>query len=129
VTALGLLTNSCYGEPMTLRVLALSTLFPDMTRPNFGVFVERQYRELASRDGVEVTMVAPVGIAPWPLSRHRHYAPLAALPREERWRNLSVHRPRFTVIPRLGRLVHHCQHDARGVAAWCVRCTQQNHSM
>jgi teichuronic acid biosynthesis glycosyltransferase TuaC len=87
---------------MTLRVLALSTLFPDMTRPNFGVFVERQYRELASRDGVEVTMVAPVGIAPWPLSRHRHYAPLAALPREERWRNLSVHRPRFTVIPRLG---------------------------
>ena len=25
---------------MTLRVLTLSTLFPDMVRPNFGVFVE-----------------------------------------------------------------------------------------
>lgn len=87
---------------MTLRVLALSTLFPDITRPNFGVFVERQYRELASREGVEVTVVAPVGIAPWPLSRHPHYAPLAALPQEERWRNLTVHRPRFAVIPKLG---------------------------
>ena len=86
---------------MTLRVLALSTLFPDMTRPNFGVFVERQYRELASRDGVDITVIAPIGIAPWPLSRHAHYAPLTALPKMERWRNLTVHRPRFTVIPKL----------------------------
>ena len=27
-----------------LRVLTLSTLFPDATRRNFGVFVERQTR-------------------------------------------------------------------------------------
>ncbi len=86
---------------MTLRVLALSTLFPDMTRPNFGGFVERQYRELASREDVEVTVIAPVGIAPWPLSRHAHYAALTALPQTEHWRNLTVHRPRFTVIPKL----------------------------
>lgn len=86
---------------MTLRILTLSTLFPDMTRPNFGVFVERQCRELASRGGVEVTVIAPVGVAPWPLSLHSHYAPLTALPKAERWRNLTVHRPRFTVIPKL----------------------------
>src|SRR3546814_2296466 len=36
---------------------------------NFGVFVERQARELASRDGVRVTVVAPLGIPPWPLSK------------------------------------------------------------
>ena len=86
---------------MTLRVLTLSTLFPDMTRPNFGVFVERQCRELASRRGVELTVIAPVGIAPWPLSRHPHYAPLGALPQQERWRDLMVYRPRFTVMPKL----------------------------
>lgn len=91
------------GLRMSLRVLTVSTLFPDMTRPNFGVFVERQCRELAGRPGVDVTVVAPVGVAPWPLSRHPHYAPLAALPKEERWRNLAVHRPRFTVIPGAGR--------------------------
>lgn len=87
---------------MSLRVLTLSTLFPDMTRPNFGVFVERQCRELASRDGVDLTVIAPVGVAPWPLSRHPHYAPLAALSAQERWRDLMVYRPRFSVIPKLG---------------------------
>lgn len=75
---------------MVLRVLTLSTLFPDMTRPNFGVFVERQTRELASREGVEVTVVAPIGMAPWPLSRHAHYAALRSLPEQEKWRDLTV---------------------------------------
>jgi teichuronic acid biosynthesis glycosyltransferase TuaC len=31
-----------------LRLLALSTLFPDATRPNFGIFVERQTLGLAA---------------------------------------------------------------------------------
>ena len=48
---------------MTLNVLTLSTLFPDMSRPNFGVFVERQARELASRPDADVTVIAPVGVA------------------------------------------------------------------
>lgn len=87
---------------MALNVLMLSTLFPDMSRPNFGVFVERQARELASRDGVSVTVVAPVGLPPWPLSRAAHYAALRALPRQERWKDLSVHRPRFPIIPKFG---------------------------
>ncbi len=91
---------------MTLRVLTLSTLFPDMTRPNFGIFVERQTRELASREGVDVTVVAPIGIPPWPLSRHLHYAALLNLPVQERWRDLTVHRPRFPVIPKVGGALH-----------------------
>ena len=91
---------------MTLRVLTLSTLFPDMSRPNFGVFVERQVRELASRDGVEVTVVAPIGIAPWPLSRLPQYASLQSLPLEEKWRDLTVHRPRFPILPKVGGRFH-----------------------
>lgn len=87
---------------MALNVLMLSTLFPDMSRPNFGVFVERQARELACREGVSVTVVAPVGLPPWPLSRAAHYAALRALPRQERWKDLSVHRPRFPIIPKFG---------------------------
>ena len=82
-----------------LRVLTLSTLFPDATRPNFGIFVERQTRALAARDGVEVCVVAPVGLPPWPLRRHRHYRALAALPAAETWRGLAVRRPRFTTLP------------------------------
>ena len=87
---------------MTLNVLMLSTLFPDISRPNFGVFVERQARELASRAETDVTVIAPVGLPPWPLSHAGRYAPLRALPRKERWRELTVYRPTFPIIPKFG---------------------------
>lgn len=91
---------------MTLNVLTLSTLFPDMSRPNFGVFVERQARELASRPDVKVTVIAPLGIPPWPLNLSDRYTALQALPRKERWQNMTVYRPRFKVIPKVGARVN-----------------------
>jgi teichuronic acid biosynthesis glycosyltransferase TuaC len=82
-----------------LRVLVLSTLFPDASRPNFGIFVERQSLALASRDDVELQVVAPVGIPPWPLSRLSRYRHLSKLPAREDWKGLPVHRPRFRNWP------------------------------
>lgn len=82
-----------------LRVLTLSTLFPDPTRPNFGVFVERQAQALAALPDVEVRVVAPIGLPPGPLTRHPHYRALAALPGEEQRNRLHVHRPRFLALP------------------------------
>jgi teichuronic acid biosynthesis glycosyltransferase TuaC len=85
-----------------LRVLTLSTLYPNARQPQLGLFVERQTRGLAALPDVEVEVVAGRGLPVWPLSFHPHYRPLAALPREEQWGELKVHRPRFTVWPRLG---------------------------
>jgi glycosyltransferase involved in cell wall biosynthesis len=85
-----------------LRVLTLSTLYPDSSRPSFGVFVERQTAALAARDGVEVEVVAPVGLPIWPLTLHPHYRARARLPGEERRQGLAVHRPRFRIWPGLG---------------------------
>lgn len=82
-----------------LRVLTLSTLFPDATRPNFGVFVERQALSLAALNDVEVQVVAPIGIAPWPVAMHPRYRALAGLARAEQWRGIAVHRPRFVNLP------------------------------
>ena len=82
-----------------LRVLTLSTLFPDASRPNFGVFVERQTLGLAAHPDVELRLVAPVGLPPWPLSRHARYAALADLPEHEQWKRLDTSRPRFTTLP------------------------------
>jgi glycosyltransferase involved in cell wall biosynthesis len=84
-----------------LRVLTLSTLFPNGAEPTLGVFVERQTLGLAARPGVEVEVVAPVGLPLWPLSRHPHYAARAALSAEEVWKGLKVHRPHYTVWPKL----------------------------
>jgi glycosyltransferase involved in cell wall biosynthesis len=82
-----------------LRALTLSTLFPDGTRPNFGVFVERQTRALASEDGVAVEVVSALGLPPWPLILHPRYRGLARLPEREEWNGLDVRRPRFTALP------------------------------
>lgn len=82
-----------------LRVLTLSSLFPDASRPNFGVFVERQTLGLAAHPDVELKLVAPLGLPPWPLNRRGHYAALAALPRHEEWKGVETWRPRFLNLP------------------------------
>ena len=84
-----------------LRVLTLSTLYPDPVRPSFGIFVERQTRALAAREGVEVDVVSPVGLPPWPLTRHPHYRQRAGLEALDRRHGLAVHRPRFRIWPGL----------------------------
>ncbi|MEG3083156.1 glycosyltransferase [Sphingomonas sp. PB2P12] len=82
-----------------LRVLTLSTLFPDATRPNFGGFVERQTLGLAAHPDVSLVAVAPIGLPPGPLGRIGRYARLATLPVRETWKGVDVHRPRFAALP------------------------------
>ena len=84
-----------------LRVLTLTTLFPDASRPGFGLFVERQLLALAQIEGVAVEVVAARGLPPWPLSLHPHYRPRTRLPERKTWKGLTVHRPRFPVLPGL----------------------------
>jgi len=85
-----------------LRILSIATLFPDAARPNFGLFVERSLRALAAQPDIDLTVVAPVGLPPWPLSLHPRYRALRRLPRSEQWNGLTVHRPRFRLLPRIG---------------------------
>ncbi|MEP6785967.1 MAG: glycosyltransferase [Sphingomonadales bacterium] len=84
-----------------LRVLTLSTLFPDASRPTFGPFVERQTLGLAAHPDVELRVMAPVGIPP--LGRfHSRYRQLARLPDVETWKGLAVYRTPFGHIPGVG---------------------------
>ncbi|WP_374526352.1 glycosyltransferase [Sphingopyxis sp.] len=85
-----------------LRILSIATLFPDAARPNFGLFVEKSLRALAAQPGIDLTVVAPVGLPSFPLSLHRRYRALRALPHREQWNGLTVHRPRFALVPRYG---------------------------
>lgn len=88
-----------------LRVLTLSTLYPDATRPNFGRFVERQTQGLAAEPGVDVRVVAPIGVPPWPLSRVGDRE-RAGLPARETGHGLEVWRPRFLSLPAIGGRFH-----------------------
>ncbi len=89
-----------------LDVLSIATLFPDASRPNFGIFVERSLAALARQPGVRLTIVAPIGLPPFPLSLHPRYRALRALPERETWHGLTVLRPRFTLLPGRGAAGH-----------------------
>lgn len=89
-----------------LRVLTLATLFPDASRKAFGVFVERQTRGLATHPDVDLRVVAPIGLPPWPLSRAARFAGPAAQPLRETWKGLDVRRPRFVSVPGVGGRYH-----------------------
>ncbi len=85
-----------------MRILTLSTLFPSLLRPNFGVFVERQTAALSAVPDFAVTVINPIGVAPWPL---RLLRPQIARPQpldNVQWGELDVYRQRFTAIPVIG---------------------------
>jgi teichuronic acid biosynthesis glycosyltransferase TuaC len=85
-----------------LRVLVLSTLFPNHARPLFGTFVERQTLGLAARNDVEVQIVVPRGLPPAPFDRHSRYRIDTALPGREDWQGVPLYRPRFLHLPKIG---------------------------
>jgi len=85
-----------------LRILSISTLFPNPARPAFGKFVGSQMRAVAEEGSVDLTMIAPIGVPPWPLNRQQPYATHAACPPQATLGKLSVLHPRFLLIPRFG---------------------------
>ncbi|WP_260923158.1 glycosyltransferase [Novosphingobium sp. 9] len=85
-----------------MRVLSIATLFPNPVRPSFGIFVGNQMRAVVARGDVELTMVSPIGIPPWPLSRQEPYVRLKDIPETSDAAGLMVHYPQFTVIPKVG---------------------------
>lgn len=85
-----------------MRVLSIATLFPSPVRPGFGIFVGNQMRAVVQRGDVDLTMISPVGMPPWPLSLKEPYASLRAIPGQSNAAGLPVLYPRFTLVPKLG---------------------------
>src|SRR5262249_32207772 len=67
----------------------------------FGIFVENQTLRLAACEGVDLRVVNPIAIPPFPFNRHSRYRQLDRLMQEEVWKGLCIARPRFKIIPGL----------------------------
>lgn len=80
-----------------LRLLSLTSAYPDGEWPSLGGFVERQLLALASRPEVEVEVVAPVGLPTFPLSLAPRFRRERRLAKAEMQNGLRVHRPRFAM--------------------------------
>ncbi len=87
---------------MPIRLLTFSTLFPNNAQPNHGVFVENRLRHLVASGAASSEVVAPV---PWFPSAHPWFGDWAVNARvvaQETRHGLTVHHPRFPVIPKIG---------------------------
>ncbi len=85
-----------------MRILSIATLFPNPVKPSFGIFVGNQMRAIVAAGDVDLTMVSPIGVPPWPLSRRHPYDKLAAIPERSEVSGLPVLYPKFTLIPKIG---------------------------
>ena len=79
-----------------MKVLVLSSVFPNPSQPGLGIFVRERIRHVARHCEVEV--VAPI---PWfPLNRWLRGARWAGIPAVEAQGALRVHHPAFLSVPR-----------------------------
>lgn len=81
------------------RVLSIATLYPNAHLPRFGTFVARGLEALAARGDWDVTVINPIGVPPVPMERYKPLAEAAVSGVEN---GVTVHRPRFTLIPAVG---------------------------
>jgi teichuronic acid biosynthesis glycosyltransferase TuaC len=85
------------------RLLSLATLYPNAHRPHFGTFVARQLEALAARGDWDVTVLNPIGVPPLALGRYMtRYRAVAEAAVTGVEHGVTVHRPRFTLIPAVG---------------------------
>ena len=86
---------------LPLKILVLSSLYPNEVQPRHGIFIEHRVAHLALA-GDEIRVVAPV---PWFPSRHAkfgQYARLARIRATAVRRGIPISHPRYPVIPKIG---------------------------
>ena len=86
---------------MTLKILVLSSLYPNAVQPRHGIFIEHRVAHLA-RAGDEIRVVAPVPWFPSDNPRFGRYAALARIPKADERRGVPILHPRYPVVPKVG---------------------------
>ncbi len=85
-----------------IRLITYSSLYPNAVQANHGVFVENRLRHLIASGNIVSRVVAPVPYFPFRSPRFGSYAKFAEVPQWEERHGLTVHHPRFPLIPKVG---------------------------
>ncbi len=85
-----------------LKILTLSSLYPNSVQPEHGVFVEQRLRHLLATGEVVAQVIAPVPWFPLASPRFGQYGAFARVPAEEIRYGVRVSHPRVPVIPKVG---------------------------
>jgi teichuronic acid biosynthesis glycosyltransferase TuaC len=88
-----------------LRILTFTSLFPNSVDPTYGIFIYQRSSQLALRPGISVAVVSPV---PWfpKWLKTRRWRSASEIPSQEQFGNLSVHHPRYPLLPKISMPFH-----------------------
>ncbi|MEO1292983.1 MAG: glycosyltransferase [Pseudomonadota bacterium] len=84
-----------------LKVLLLSSLWPNREMPTLGIFVHNRMSRVAATGAVDLRVMAPVKWFPLTHPRFGRYAVEARVPRIEQQGALTIHHPRYPMVPKL----------------------------
>ena len=85
-----------------IRLLVLTSLYPNAAQPRHGVFVEERLRHLVDSGRIAATVVAPVPWFPFRSPMFGAYSRFAAVPETEERYGIKILHPRYPVIPKVG---------------------------
>lgn len=91
-----------WADQRVLRLLTVTTLYPNAHQPNHGVFVENRLRHLVASGEARSEVIAPVPWFPSANPLFGSWGRYAGIPMEERRHGLAVHHPRYLALPRIG---------------------------
>lgn len=78
-----------------MKILTFSKLYPSSVTPEHGVFVARRTAAIASRNGIELKVVAPVPFYPRFLPARGDWKRMQEVPEIEILNGIEVHHPRY----------------------------------
>jgi teichuronic acid biosynthesis glycosyltransferase TuaC len=84
-----------------MRLLTVTTLYPNAVTPTHAVFVENRLRRILELGGIKARVIAPVPWFPFTNARFGQYAKYAAVPSPEDRFGIPITHPRFVTIPKM----------------------------
>ena len=88
-----------------MRVLTYTSMFPNAMHPVLGVFIYQRLSHFSQRPGNEVEVISPVPYFPRWL-RFSRWQKQGLVPRQERVGGLTVHHPRYPLLPKVSMPLH-----------------------
>lgn len=86
-----------------MKILTITSLFPNAADPKHGVFIETRLKQLRKRyPDAEITVIAPVPWFPFKSSFFGQYSLFARAPYFEKRGEMPVYHPRYVVLPKVG---------------------------
>lgn len=85
-----------------VHVLTLTSLFPSVSRPRHGIFVETRLNRVVATGRVTAEVIAPVPWFPFTAPSFGRYAEFASTPAADVRNGLTISYPRYWTLPKAG---------------------------